>query len=246
MAEHETAAPWLLPYPDPTGKAKLGALNFKELAERLTAIFKERFLSIATHAASYAAVSGELGVQEKAGETTTLPAATTKDRIVGVFCKAASCKITTSGGAFIQGDFITIASKTATITLLEGQHVILQSDGTNWLIIAGEPLRAAKYSALEAFAPLAAGQKVTWTNPSATREAWVNLTVSCNASASFGVNAQLRVGGVHAGDFFSSENAHSVAGGTAVLLAPGESLEVECTIGGGGTTVTVSLSYRPR
>jgi hypothetical protein len=230
MAEHETAAPWLLPYPDPTGKAKLGATNFKELAERLTAIFKERFLSIATHAASYTAVSGELGVQEKAGETTTLPAATTKDRIVGVFCKAASCKITTSGGAFIQGDFITIASKTATITLLEGQHVILQSDGTNWFIIAGEPKREQVYGARTARA------LATAFTPSTARPTLVVIDLSLEPTPGFGKNAKVYVNGGLVTELFAG--GHTVESGyrmsTSFTVPAGQTWEVRDGTGSGG------------
>jgi hypothetical protein len=243
MPEHETASPWLLPYPGATGKVSSGATNIKELAERTTTIFKEKVLIVKAYSSGATLKSGELAVQGKTGETFTLPAATTANQIIGVFSGLGiTTKVTTSGGASIVGDFV----NGATITLTSLQHVILVSEGTNWFIIAGEPKRTNAYSAIETFGPYTSGQKLTWTNPSASREAWVNLTVGCNATTSFGVNAQVRVGGVHVGDFFSSENAHSVAGGTSVVLAPSESLEVECTIGGGGTSVTGSLSYRLR
>jgi hypothetical protein len=137
MPDHETAAPWLLPYPDPTGKVNLGAGDFKELAERLTAILSEKILLVKTYAAAAPLKSGELAVQTKAGETFTLPPATTANQVIGVFCMAASCKVTTSGGASIIGDFF----NNATATLTEHQHLRLQSDGTNWLITAGEPKR---------------------------------------------------------------------------------------------------------
>lgn len=244
MSDHETAAPWLLPYPDPTGNIKLGATNFKELADRLTTIFKERFLSIVTHAAAYTAVSGELGVQEKAGETTTLPAATTKDRIVGVWCKATSCKITTSGGAFIIGDFITAASKTATITLLEGQHVILQSAGTNWLIVAGESKREQPYSA-RSEVPI----NTVETNPSSVRCAVASIDMQLTPQPSFGITANVFVDGVQMAQFFAGENVgnHGIRVGTSLDLNPGSTWEVVSGGEAGGAKVEgLHVSYKLR
>lgn len=91
--------------------------------------------------------TGELAVQEKSGETFTLPSAATANFVVEVFCwtTATSCKIATAGGATIEGDFISAAS---TITLTTRQHVTLRSTGTNtWLIVSGEPKRTAVWEA---------------------------------------------------------------------------------------------------
>jgi hypothetical protein len=145
---------------------------FQPGAEKIDTVLKEKILIFKPRAASYEAKSGELGEQSSAGATTTLPLAATANQIIGVFCTATSCKITTSGGAFIVGDFITIASKTAIITLTEGQHVVLQSGGTNWAIIAGEPKREQKY-VTKTFTKAEGEAGVT---PSATRPAVVSVT----------------------------------------------------------------------
>jgi hypothetical protein len=119
---------------------------------------------IVSHNASYDAVNGELGMQEKSGATITLPAAAA-NAIVGIFCGpgATSAKVAAAGAAKILGDFI---EPSASIALATRQHVFLQADGTNWFIIAGEPKRSG-YEA-----PVA---RVTNTEyePSATRETFV-------------------------------------------------------------------------
>jgi hypothetical protein len=186
LAEKVTAAPWEIPYPTSAGEVKVGATDFEELAERVTKIMKEKIggvVKFATHAVSYNAVAGELGEATKA-LTATLPAAATVDQTIGVFSKVAAAselvKCTTSGGAFIEGDFITAASKTATIELTEGQHVVLTSDGTNWKILAGEPRRTAKYVAVvrtKAEVEAAGGIE-----PSATRPAHVVITAASELS----------------------------------------------------------------
>ena len=141
--ENETGVPAKLPYPSSTGEVKLGATDFKELAEKTNTFLKEHTLIIKARAASYNAESGELAEQSSSGKTTTLPLATTANQIIGVICTAAECKITTSGGASIVGDF-TVKS---TVTLTEHQHLIVQSDGTNWIILSGEPKRENKWTA---------------------------------------------------------------------------------------------------
>jgi hypothetical protein len=170
MPDHETAAPWLLPYPDPTGKAKLGAVDFKELAERLTAIFKEKILIFKSYTGSATLKSGEFAEQAKAGETFTLPAATTANQMIGVYNVVAGTpiKVTTSGGALIFGDFLT---GVATIQLTVYQHVIFQSVGGNWLIIAGEPKNEAAYASKG----YSKAQVEAGVEPSASRRALVTI-----------------------------------------------------------------------
>jgi hypothetical protein len=129
------------------GQVKLGATNIQELAQKVdetvatgsdvSGLASRMLGSGITHAANYTAAVGEMGIQESAGKTTTLPSAA-KGQVVGVFCKAASCSVF-GGGVFIYGLSITAASKTTTINLTEGQHIILMFDGTNWAIIDGEP-----------------------------------------------------------------------------------------------------------
>src|ERR1035441_6507975 len=118
-------------------------------AKTIDKYLEEHNLTYKAYAGSGTLKSGELAVQGKSGETLTLPAAAANAQI-GVFCSAAatSVKVTTSGGAFIFGDFI--SGTTATITLATYQHVVLTSDGTNWLIVAGEPKREQAYSVLKA------------------------------------------------------------------------------------------------
>lgn len=145
-------------------------------AKTIDKYLEEHTLYFKTRAGAYNGVSGEFALQNKAGESTmTLPAVATASQIIGVFSGAgATTKITTSGGAFIYGDFI---NKEATITLLPLQHVILFSDGGEWLIIAGEPKREQTYSAPVAYtkAEAEAGHEV-----SATRPGYVALTTATN------------------------------------------------------------------
>lgn len=135
MAEHETTN-FHLPYPGAIGKVKLGAKDIEELAKSVDKVFTERLLTYKGYSASATLKSGELAVQGKSGETFTLPAAVVNAQI-GIFCGAAatSAKVTTSGGALIFGDSL---NGVGTITLTSLQHVVLTSDGTNWLIVAGE------------------------------------------------------------------------------------------------------------
>ncbi len=131
MAEKLTAAPWELPYPTSVGEVKLGAKDFEELAERTTAIFKEKVLIVKKYATSETLKSGELAVQEKSGETFTLPAVGTANQIIGIF--SAALQINVTAAANIIGDGVNKAS----VKLAERQHVVLQSNGTNWMIVAG-------------------------------------------------------------------------------------------------------------
>ena len=196
MAEKETAAPWKLPYPTSAGEVKLGATDFEELAERLTTILKEHVLTITKHTASYEAKSGELGEVTKTAQTVTLPLAATKDQIVGIFSTVAETKVTTSGGAEVFGDFIV----GATFTLSTNQHVVLQANGTNWLVIAGEPKRGATYTALAA-STINAKHLV-----SATRPSVVLLTVY-NVLGSPIVEAKILVGATQIGLIALTEEA---------------------------------------
>jgi hypothetical protein len=133
MPENETAAPAKLPYPSSTGEVKLGATDFKELAEKANTFLKEHTLIYKARAASYNAESGELGFQESNGKTVTLPSAATANQIIGVFSNVAETKITTAGGAKIYGGGWIGET---TIILSTYESVILQSNGTNWLVVS--------------------------------------------------------------------------------------------------------------
>jgi hypothetical protein len=78
----------------------------------------------------------------------------------------------------------------ATLTLLADQHVKLRSEGANWVIVAGEPKRTAKYTALAALA------EATPLEPSATRPSTVNFEVKITKEVQ---GATFLVGGVNMG-----------------------------------------------
>jgi hypothetical protein len=185
-AENETAAPWKLPYPSSTGEVKLGAQDFAELAERATAIFKERYLTLAEHGASFTAKSGEL-VKATAAITATLPAAAV-NAIVGVLANGHEVTVG-AGAAVIYGDFVTGSTP---IKLVGYQHVILVSDGTNWFIVAGEPRNEATYGGSISHA---SEEEV---EPSASRGAQVTLTFRIGSNGFSGW--KLTVGGAVAAE----------------------------------------------
>ncbi len=163
MSDHETAAPWLLPYPDPTGKAKLGATDFKELAERLTAIFKEKLPIYKAYAAGATLKSGEWADQTKSGETFTFPAVGTANQCIITSSAVAEAKLTTAA-KFVGGG---LSSSTAILTT--GMVAIWQSDGTNWRLIAGEVKQEQTYPGKTARA------EATEFEPSATRRVQVTV-----------------------------------------------------------------------
>jgi|ERR1035437_104480 hypothetical protein len=167
---NKTAAPWEIPYPEAADEIKVYPTLAKELAERVAKLLGEHVLTYKAHAASYEAKSGELGELTKTGQTVTLPLAATANQIIGIWMgTSGSVKITTSGGVNIFGDFIT---GQATIELTAYQHVILQSNGAGWLILAGEPKRTETYSAAKTFTKAEAEAGV---EPSAARPAFVLL-----------------------------------------------------------------------
>jgi hypothetical protein len=167
----KTAAPWEIPFSEANDEPKEWPAEQRQQSERIATLFGEHVVTIKTQAGAYTAASGELGIQETAGAVTTLPSATTKDRIIGVTCKASSCKITTSGGAVIYGDFV---KGEPSLQLAQYQHILLQADGSNWTILAGEPKRESvqvehSYTKAEAEAGV---------TPSATRPSSILLTSS--------------------------------------------------------------------
>jgi hypothetical protein len=99
-------------------------------------------LSIVARAGSFEAKSGEL-VMPNASITVTLPAPVL-NAIVGVSTYTGATIIKQHSTDLIQGDFV---SGVASVTLTAFQHVILQADGNNWNITAGEPKREQTYSA---------------------------------------------------------------------------------------------------
>jgi hypothetical protein len=132
------------------------------LGEDLDAALALGSLLQVPHAANFAAKTGELAIVT-ATATATLPAAA-NNAIVGVFSgPGATTTVTAAGGAKIYGDFISAA---ASITLLPNQHVILQSDGGTWYIIAGEPKRETFYATItKTQAQAEAGFELSATRP---------------------------------------------------------------------------------
>ncbi len=169
----ENIEPFALPIPV-EGDTPDIPRDLKALAERLAAIFKGRLLRIAEHAVSFVAVGGEM-VKATATLTVTLPAPAA-DATVGVICAAGETTIKMTG-AKIFGDFITGAEQ---IKLLINQHVVLQSDGTNWYIVAGEPKLEREWAeAVRTKAEAEAGFEVSATRPG-------YILVSPQAGGTFG------------------------------------------------------------
>ena len=122
-------------------------------------------MRIVGHGSNTAALSGEL-VEATGAITVTSPTAEA-GAIFGVLANNHAVTVKPATGK-IYGDFIEAASE---IKLVGYQHVILQSDGTNWFIVAGEPKREQKY-VTKIFTKAEAEAGV---EPSATRMAFVIL-----------------------------------------------------------------------
>lgn len=135
-------------------------------AKTIDTFLEEKTLHFKNYLASGTLKSGELAVQESNAKTFTLPLAATENQLIGVFSLVNETKVTTSGGATISGDFV---SAETTIILTKNQHVVLQSVGGKWIIIAGEPKKEQTYT-VKAFTKAEAEAEV---EPSASRPALV-------------------------------------------------------------------------
>jgi hypothetical protein len=177
-------------------------------AKTIDEVIYEKILHYGSYAGSAALKSGELALQQKSGSTFTLPSAATVNQIIAVYCSASctSVKVSTVSGQKIYGDFITGVE---TVTLLPLQHVLLQSDGTEWLIIAGEPRQEEVYSN-QSYGKAEAEAGV---EASASRPAFVNLVVVSAVNAA--VEAEIEVNGSRAG-----EVQQSAGGGVSVSRTP--------------------------
>ncbi len=183
-------------------------------AKTIDKFLEEHTLTIKARAASYEAKSGELGGCSKA-ITVTLPNAAASNQLIGVLnISPELVGVTGSGGAKIYGDFILLE---ATIKLAQYQHVILQSDGGNWAIIAGEPKREQAYS-ISAERALA-----TPFTPSASRPTQVILWVKGEA----GINVY--VGGVQVTIIMPESLA--LGQGFSFICPPGVAWEVTKAFG---------------
>lgn len=136
MSENSTSSPWLLPFPSSVGRVNLGATDFQELAERCTTIFGEKFLVVKTSAFEVTAKAGEL-VEMTAAGTVNFPKAAAANTIVGVFARAGEVTVKTTGAEKIVGGSLPEAG--TSITLSTGQYVVVQYDGTRYLVVSGIP-----------------------------------------------------------------------------------------------------------
>lgn len=143
MAEN-TTSPWGLPYPGGVGKVNLGATDFNELATKLNTIFNEKFLVVKTSAVEITAKAGEL-VEMTLPSTVNLPKAAAANTTIGVFAAASPIVVKTTSGEHIWGDFLGEVATSCKLLLF--QHIIVQYDGTRWLIVAGQPTNENVYGA---------------------------------------------------------------------------------------------------
>lgn len=128
-------------------------------------------LAVSEKTANFEGEAGKLYKVAKAC-TATLPAATS-GRTIGIVnaTSAEAVKVSAKAGKQIIGGFF----EGEVAELLAHQAIIVEADGSNWYIIAGEPKREQKYEAAKAFtnAELKAGIEV-----SATRLAFVYIFTS--------------------------------------------------------------------
>ena len=118
---------------------------------------------------------------------------------------SATTTVKAGPGANIYGDFINSA---ATITLLPLQHVRLRGDGTNYIIVAGEPKRESKY--------------VEKNYTKAEAEAGIEFNASRSALVFLSASDNLRIGGEPIGG----------AGGEAITIEvpPGQKITLTTSV----------------
>jgi hypothetical protein len=132
--------------------------------------------------ASFSIATGEIVVMEKEASEVKLPAATL-NRIVAVICANAITSITVKAPAIETIFGAGFVKKATTITLTSNQVVVLEADGTNWNIIAGEPKREQAYGAESAAITESENQTPSTTRPTlvigsvALKEASCTLTI---------------------------------------------------------------------
>lgn len=152
----------------PAASSSVEAGNIKNLSELVTTgIPPLRVVNGATEP-----VSGQ--ISEVASGTVTLPVPL-RNTVVGVFNAGTSevTVISTTHGGAMYGDFTVGATS---ITLEAYQHVLFWANGSNWLIIAGEPKREQAYVRHESLS------SNTEYEPSATRPTFVSLQINQEAN----------------------------------------------------------------
>ena len=184
------------------------------------------WLVFVTHSGSVTAEAGEL-LKMTATGTVTLPAASFKG-CIGVICAGGVTTVKPPITEKIFGDFV---NEAAEIKLLLNQHVILQSNGTNWFIIAGEPKREQAYSELVGRA------EATPFTPSSTRPTFVALTAFRNEAE---WSVFVKVGGITIGNMKGGEGTEIPATiPFSFICPPGVAWEWGKT----GATPTVQSTY---
>ncbi|HXJ92632.1 MAG TPA: hypothetical protein VMT20_07090 [Terriglobia bacterium] len=138
--------------------------------------------------ASFTAVSGKLYEQIKNSSTVTLPAPTA-NRYIGIFVGSGTTgvKVKCESGK-LYGDAVVGATEVA---LAGNQHLLVEANGTNWLILAGEVMSEAKYVAIKTLTKVEAEAEV---EVSASRPAQVQLIPKENSCA-------VEVSGISLGTF---------------------------------------------
>jgi hypothetical protein len=182
---------------------------------------------------SMTAASGELVLMVTTGTVVTLPAPNV-NRVVAVFAGTGATITVKAVGASIIGDF----ENAVAITLRSQQHVTLQAEGNNWLIIAGEPELEGIYAPVSKVAT--AVKTYESGEYSTSRNTLVNVKVVGVGTENFPV---VEVGGVN----ISGTLSMSVAGSEAnlsVIVPPGKKLKVNN--GAGANTVNVWTSTLSR
>lgn len=203
----------------PANASSLEAADISNISEIATAAVAPLYLG-----SGLEPVSGQIA--DVSSGTIILPAPR-RNSIVGCWNSSGSSEVTVSStthGGSMYGDY-TIAA--TTIKLLAYQHVLLIADGSNWLIIAGEPKRTQTYGTEES---AVAGTEY---EPSATRPVYVFLSVSLHATST----GHLTVGGLTMG-FWESAGANASVITTGFMINPGQKWKFTQTSG------TVGVGYR--
>jgi hypothetical protein len=152
----------------PTSSSSISAGNIELILGTVLA----RQLPVVVRSGSFTAASGESILIFPTSATVILPPLASNAVVEIWNFGNGNVTITSQTANVIQGDFITDATS---IVLTIRQHVRLQSDSSKWYIIAGEPLREAKYAAKKAYTKAEAETGFT---PSATRPAMVNFSAT--------------------------------------------------------------------
>ncbi len=126
-----------------TGNIEAGTVTEAMLAAAVQTLLNVKSAGSLTvvkkNEASFSVATGEWVIMEKESSEVKLPAASA-NRILAVTCANGINAITIKApvAKTIFGDFLV---EETTIVLGKNQHVLLQADGTNWNILAGEPRR---------------------------------------------------------------------------------------------------------